>query len=258
MQLCFIIIFFKLCSARGLNAAIEDFIAGKRPSPEQCNQFVRQAVLDTEKLVKKISLQNFSLPHSVVIRRCLLFTHTRYVYPERIEWYIEGQASLQLFDPALRPLPPPPSRQQVASFSQSSWTTDRRGGREGVSWSWIMWPQESLALYTEFNNLCHYYTNLQANCWHNCNRKAYCWRDVAVRTEHVYNTISAVTAPSLGRKVSLSFSHVLKLLRSVRKDLGIALGKWTWSMITFPPFDSRQICKFQCCEIARTLSAEGY
>ncbi len=35
-----------ICSlSRGLTSAIEDFLAGKRPSPEECNRFVRDAVL---------------------------------------------------------------------------------------------------------------------------------------------------------------------------------------------------------------------
>ncbi len=68
---------------------------------------------------------------------------------------MEDQAFLPSYD-----LPPPfthPSRQLVASLSQSSCVAVRAYGRErGRGWarSQIIRPQESLVLYKSFNDLC--------------------------------------------------------------------------------------------------------
>jgi hypothetical protein len=78
----------------------------------------------------------------------------RPVNTESIEWLMEDQAFLGSYDSAARP--PPLSRQQVGSLSQSPCVsrvelTD--GGRKGWVRSQIIRLREGLALYKQFNNL---------------------------------------------------------------------------------------------------------
>jgi hypothetical protein len=71
----------------------------------------------------------------------------------------DGQAFLRSYDSTQRPSPSPPpiSRQQVVSLSQSYCvspiTGDMRGGGGGRARNQIIRPRESLVLYKSFNTL---------------------------------------------------------------------------------------------------------